>query len=218
MENEEKKKKGIGKKVVLWIIGVIIVLFIIGCLDEDTAPTSSDVVEDSVNDVSSTNSVNNDLPSYVLETNGYTVFNMTISDFVQKLNETSTYNINPIEESEFIYSGEVPQQNGIVLKSYLYEQINPANGSKNGKGIVLQVDENGKIAIVRYLSTSGIYTDDVLLQRILNVTITAGKEDAQNIIEKATDNLGKPYTSEKGHYGYQYWKANNIPAFELFAM
>lgn len=170
------------------------------------------------NNSNNNNEQNSNLPTYVLKTNGYTVFNMTISDFVKKLNDTSTYNIYPMKESDFNYIAKVPQENGVTLESYLYEQINPANGIKNGKGIVLQVDENGKIAVIRYLSKSGIYTDDILLQRILNVTINESKENSQNIIQKAINNLGKPFPSKELHYGYQYWKANDIPAFELFAM
>lgn len=180
--------------------------------------------QNTFNDVNNATNDNNkneqsyNLPSYVTKTNNYMTFNMTISNFVKKLNDMSTYNISSVEENDFTYIGDVPQENGITLKSYLYEQINPANGAKNGKGIVLQIAPNGKVASIRYLSKSGIYTDDVLLQRILNVTVNNSKDEAINIIEKAKNNLEQPFTSNELHFGYQYWKANGIPAFELFAM
>lgn len=162
--------------------------------------------------------VSKQLPSYVEKVNNYMTFNMTISDFVEKLNNTRTYNINPISEDDFRYLGDLPQENGITLKMYLYEQINPANGAKNGKGIGLQIEPTGKIAAIRYLSRSGIYTDDILLQRILNITINRTKDESVNIIEKARNNLGQSFTSNELHFGYQYWDANGVPAFELFAM
>ncbi len=208
---EEKSKSKIALIVIA--IFIIIILLIIGI----TIITNS-IKEKERKEISEVEEQNYNLPQYVLKTNGYTVFNMTISDFVNKFNNASTYNINSIKESDFYYIGKVPQENGIILESYLYEQINPANGLKNGKGIVLQIDESGKIAIIRYLSKSGIYTDDVTLQRILNVTINESKENSQNIIQKAINNLGKTFPSKELHYGYQYWKANDIPAFELFAM
>lgn len=89
MENEEKKKKGIGKKVVLWIIGVIIVFFIIGCLDEDTTPTSSDIVGDSGNNISSTNNVREDIPSYIVKSDKGirgAEFSFNLEEFIETYN------------------------------------------------------------------------------------------------------------------------------------
>lgn len=162
--------------------------------------------------------VSKQLPSYVEKVNNYMTFNMTISDFVKKLNDTSTYNINSISEDDFRYLGDVPQENGVTLKMYLYEQINQANGAKNGKGITLQIEPTGKIVAIRYLSRSGIYTDDILLQRILNITVNRTKDESINIIEKSKNSLGQSFTSNELHFGYQYWDANGVPAFELFAM
>lgn len=185
---------------------------------ENTRISKGEKVKITLKSDNANNNNNNQLPSYVEKIDYYMAFNMTISSFVKKLNDTSTYDVNPIKDDDFKYISDVPYENGITLKSYLYEQINPANGTKNGKGIVLQVEPSGKIASIRYLSKNGIYTDDVLLQRILNITINKSKDESVDIIEKAKNNLNQSFTSNELHFGYQYWNANGVPAFELFAM
>ena len=229
--NKEDNKNNVKKNTIILLLCVIVFtiilvsVIIVFSVGGETTPTYSkvnntntNITTNNTNTNNSNNNVSKQLPSYVEKVNNYMTFNMTISDFVKKLNDTSTYNINPINEEDFRYLGDVPQENGITLKIYLYEQINPANGAKNGKGISLQIEPTGKIAAIRYLSRSGIYTDDIRLQRILNITVNRTKDESINIIEKAKNSLGQSFTSNELHFGYQYWDANGVPAFELFAM
>ena len=194
-------------KTALIVFGVILIIgIILGIIGSDETETNT-----------TTNTIQNSLPEYILQEENYYTFNMTISDFTKKLNEASTYNLTEIKESDFKYQGDMTAENGVSLKVYLYEQINPANGGKNGKGISLQVAPNGKIAVIRYLSKGGIYTDDVLLQQIISVSINKNKDNSINIIKNATDNIEKTNTSSELHYAYKYYKANEIPMFELFS-
>ena len=225
--NNKKIRKSTKILIIFMVIVVIaiIVAFCIAIMSEsrdnnksnnNQTATSNSATTNTSNNIT-TNSTQNSLPDYISKTQNYYTFNMTITDFTNKLNEASTYNITPIEVNDFKYQGEITAENGVTLNVYLYEQINSANGAKNGKGIVLQTDPQGKIAVIRYLAKSGIFTDDVLLQRILNVSINENKDSAISIIEEAKSNVRKTITSDGLHYGYQYWTANNIPAFELFA-
>lgn len=158
------------------------------------------------------------LPNYVIKNENYMTFNMSISDFVKKFNEISESNTNFLQDSDFEYIGDIPYENSITLKSYLYKPTNSKSVLEDDKGIILQVAPNEKIASIRYLSTNDIYTNDIILKRIINIVLNKDTYTAETMIKNSKDNFETSIKPEDLHFGYQYWKINELFAFELFAV
>lgn len=158
------------------------------------------------------------LPNYVIKNENYMTFNMSISDFVKKFNEVSESNTDFLQDSDFEYIGDIPYENSITLKSYLYKPTNSKSVLEDDKGIILQVAPNEKIASIRYLSTNDIYTNDIILKRIINIVLNKDTYTAETMIKNSKDNFETSIKTEDLHFGYQYWKINELFAFELFAV
>ncbi len=158
------------------------------------------------------------LPNYVIKNENYMTFNMSISDFVKKFNEVSESNTNFLQDSDFEYIGDIPYENSITLKSYLYKPTNSKSVLEDDKGIILQVAPNEKIVSIRYLSTNDIYTNDIILKRIINIVLNKDTYTAETMIKNSKDNFETSIKPEDLHFGYQYWKINELFAFELFAV
>lgn len=158
------------------------------------------------------------LPNYVIKNENYMTFNISISEFVKKFNEVSESNTDFLQDSDFEYIGDIPYENSITLKSYLYKPTNSKSVLEDDKGIILQVAPNEKIASIRYLSTNDIYTNDIILKRIINIVLNKDTYTAETMIKNSKDNFETSIKPEDLHFGYQYWKINELFAFELFAV
>lgn len=158
------------------------------------------------------------LPNYVIKNENYMTFNMSISDFVKKFNEVSESNAKSLQDSDFKYIGDIPYENSITLKAYLYNPTNSKSIIEYDKGIVLQVAPNEKIASIRYLSTNDIYSNDIILKRIIDIVINKDVYSAEKMIKNSKDNFENPIRMEDLHFGYEYWKIDELLAFELFAV
>lgn len=157
------------------------------------------------------------LPDYVIKNENYMTFNMSISDFVKKYNEISGSATKFLQASDFEYIGDIPYENSITLKSYLYNQTSNSI-LEDDKGLILQVAPNEKIASIRYLSTNDIYANDIVLKKIINIVINKDTYTAETMIKNSKDNFENTIKSEDLHFGYQYWKINEVLVFELFAI
>lgn len=214
---EQKHKKNTHKKftikkaIFLIFIIVIVILYFIGSKNENVVNNEnlnnySDIIKEQT------------LPSYVIKSENYMTFNISISEFVKKFNEVSESNAKSLQDSDFKYIGDIPYENSITLKAYLYNPTNSKSIIEYDKGIVLQVAPNEKIASIRYLSTNDIYSNDIILKRIIDIVINKDVYSAEKMIKNSKDNFENPIRMEDLHFGYEYWKIDELLAFELFAV
>lgn len=216
MENEEKKKKGIGKKVALWLIGVIVVLGIIGFLDEDTTPTNSDVVGSSENITNSVNIEDNEenkIPSYIIKSgitpSGYS-FNFDMNEFIEKYNKIqdnknfsqSFVDLFKISYSDFVDNSAYIPNNEYNVKSYFYQPANTNNG------IALTIDRNGNLYLAKYITAGSINSKG--LGKSILMTVTGMSEDrAENILTRCANKIGEVFYDDEYYVTYGCYRSED---------
>lgn len=175
------------------------------------------------NNVNNSKSEKNEtLPSYIIKSDtttvGYT-FNISIDKFVEKYNEIKNTTdmleyLSNINISDFKEVGSETTNNGSTLKTYIYEFSLPYSNTQ--QVFAIKIDKYNNICSMGYLSNREIKATLTLPKVMLMIMCDITENEAENIINKSIDNIGKSNYDKNLGICFSSYKDDTYNHFELF--